>query len=149
VGIKICPSDDYNDSAVSYKEITETYMYLIKELRKRDLAFINLSRRGCDVGRNQDDYFKSNPRPEGTLLPPNYEPMKQFASLIKHPGSKTMLMVNHEYTVAEADELVKSDQIDLITFARPFIYNPVCFITLTMFINVRVKLTTLHFRRIW
>ncbi|KAJ5645965.1 hypothetical protein N7490_002337 [Penicillium lividum] len=93
---------------VSYEEFTEAYTYYIKELMKRDLAFINLSRRG----------------PEGKELPPNYEPMKQFASLIKYPGSKTMLMVNHEYTVAEADELVKTDQIDLITFARPFIYNP-------------------------
>lgn len=36
-----------------------------------------------------------------------------------------MLMVNHEYTVVKADELVKTNQIDLVTLARPFIYNPV------------------------
>lgn len=105
--------------------MTDTYTYYIDAMVKRNLGFVNLSRRGCDVGRNQDDYFKSSPRPEGRELPPGYEPIKQFGSMIKCLGSKTQLMVNHEYTVAEADELVKTGQIDLITFARPFIYNPV------------------------
>ncbi|KAJ5588483.1 hypothetical protein N7537_011161 [Penicillium hordei] len=69
VGIKICPSDDYNDTMVSYEELTEAYTCYIQELMKRNLGFINLSHRGCDVGRNQDDYFKSNPRPEDKALP--------------------------------------------------------------------------------
>lgn len=126
VGIKICPSDDYNDSAVSFKELSATYDYLIKELMKRKLGYINLSRRGCAVAREQDEFFKSSPRPAGKELPPNYEPIQQFGHLIKYPGSETMLMVNHEYTVEEADNLVKEGKIDLITFGRPFIYNPVC-----------------------
>lgn len=125
VGIKICPPDDYNDSTVSYAELSETYDYYIRQLMTRGLGFINLSRRGCDVGRNQDDYFKSSPRSKGKELPPGYDPVKHFGSLIKYPGTKTMLMVNHEYTVEEADELVRNNQIDLVTFARPFIYNPV------------------------
>lgn len=125
VGIKICPSDDYNDSSTSYKELSETYRFYIKELMKRNLAYINLSRRGCDIGRNQDDYFKSNPRPRGLELPSGYEPLQEFGALIKHPGSRTMLMVNHEYTVAEADELINSEKIDMVSFGRPFIYNPV------------------------
>jgi hypothetical protein len=37
-----------------------------------------------------------------------------------------MLMVNHEYTFGEAEDLIKLVQIDLAQFARPFIYNPVC-----------------------
>ncbi|KAF7528572.1 hypothetical protein PCG10_000417 [Penicillium crustosum] len=109
---------------VSYEELTETYTYYIQELMKRSLGFINLSRRGCDVGRNQDDYFKSSPRPEDKALPPNYEPLKEFGKAIKYPGSSTMLMVNHEYTFEEAEDLIKSGQIDLAQFARPFIYNP-------------------------
>ena len=125
VGIKICPPDDYNDSTVSYEELTKTYTYYIKELMRRDLAFINLSRRGCDVGRETDEYFRSQPRPAGKELPPGYEPMAQFGSLIKYPGSRTMLMVNHEYTVEEAEKLIEKEKIDLVTFARPFIYNPV------------------------
>lgn len=34
-------------------------------------------------------------------------------------------MVNHEYTVEEAEKLIREEKIDLVTFARPFIYNPV------------------------
>lgn len=125
MGIKICPSDDNNDTATSFAELTDTYTYYIKQLMARDLGFINLSRRGCDVGRQTDDFFKTDPRPKGKELPPNYEPIKQFGSMIKHPGSKTMLVVNHEYTVEEAETLLKNNEIDLVTFARPFIYNPV------------------------
>ena len=125
MGIKICPSDDYNDTTVSYEELTEIYTYYIEQLMHRDLAFINLSRRGCDVGRDTDDYFKSQPRPQGKELPSGYEPLSQFGSLVKYPGSRTMLMVNHEYTVEEANRLIKEEKIDLVTFARPFIYNPV------------------------
>lgn len=125
VGIKICPSDDYNDSAVSYEELSETYRYFIEELMKRDLAYINLSRRGCDVRQEQDSYFRSKPRPEGLELPTGYEPLTEFGDLVKYKGSRTMLMVNHEYTVAEAENHVQSNKIDLITFGRPFIYNPV------------------------
>lgn len=125
VGIKICPSDDYNDSTVSYQELSETYDYYVRMLMKRSLSFINLSRRGCDVGRDQDEYFKSQERPKGLELPPSYEPLEEFGSLIKFKGSRTMLMVNHEYSVAEAEDLVKRGKIDMVTFGRPFIYNPV------------------------
>ncbi|KAH7126000.1 hypothetical protein EDB81DRAFT_951410 [Dactylonectria macrodidyma] len=124
VGIKICPSDDYNDSAVSYAELSETYRYYITMLMKRNLAYINLSRRGCEVSREHDDYFRSKSRPEGMELPRGYEALPEFGDLIKFPGSQTMLMVNHEYTVAEADEMMKVGKIDMITFGRPFIYNP-------------------------
>ncbi|KAK5400808.1 hypothetical protein LTR06_011229 [Exophiala xenobiotica] len=124
VGIKICPTDDYNDSATSYQEAQETYTYYIKQLMLRNLGYINLSRRGCDVGREQDDYFKAYPRPEGKELPEKYEPLQEFGGMIKFPGSTTLLMVNHEYTVDEADTLVKTGKIDLISFGRPFIYNP-------------------------
>jgi 2,4-dienoyl-CoA reductase-like NADH-dependent reductase (Old Yellow Enzyme family) len=125
IGIKICPSDDYNDSTTTYQEASEIYGYYIKELMKRELCYINLSRRGCDVGRDQDEYFKSAPRPAGKELPPRYEPIQEFGKLIKYPGSKTMLMVNHEYTVAEAEQMMQKGKIDIISFGRPFIYNPV------------------------
>jgi 2,4-dienoyl-CoA reductase-like NADH-dependent reductase (Old Yellow Enzyme family) len=127
VGIKICPADDYNDSTTTYKEASETYGYYIRQLMRRELCYINLSRRGCDVGRDQDEYFKSKPRPEGKELPTKYEPIQEFGHLIKYPGSRTMLMVNHEYTVSEAEDLMQQGQIDLVSFGRPFIYNPVSF----------------------
>jgi 2,4-dienoyl-CoA reductase-like NADH-dependent reductase (Old Yellow Enzyme family) len=125
VGIKICPSDDYNDSTVSYNEQLETYEYYIGELMKRKLMFINLSRRGCHLGRDQDEYFKSAPRPSGLEIPANYEPLHHFGKMIKFEGSPTLLMVNHEYTVSEANDLIRAGKIDLICFGRPFIYNPV------------------------
>ena len=143
VGIKICPADDYNDSTTSYREASETYGYYIRELMRRDLSFINLSRRGCEVGRDQDEYFKSAPRPAGKELPPKYEPIHEFGHLIKYPGSKTLLMVNHEYTVAEAEELMEEGKIDLITFGRPFIYNPVS----VRLVGPSIELT--HIRTWW
>ncbi|KAE8151966.1 hypothetical protein BDV25DRAFT_128353 [Aspergillus avenaceus] len=108
VGIKICPSDDYNDTAVPFTELSETYDHLVRQLMVRDLGFVNISRRGCD----------------GTELPCGYDPVKHFGPLVKYPGSKTLLMVNHEYTVAEAESLITRGEIDVVTFARPFIYNP-------------------------
>lgn len=94
----------------------------------REVGFINLSGRGCDVSREgTDEYFKPSPRPEGLELPVVYERVQQFGGLIKYPGSKTMLMVNHEYSV-EAERVVREGVVDLVAFGRPFIYNPVCFL---------------------
>ncbi|GKZ21727.1 hypothetical protein AbraIFM66951_003797 [Aspergillus brasiliensis] len=124
VGIKICPTDDYNDSMVSFRELSETYDYLICQLVSRDLGYINISRRGCDLGRSQDESWTPSPRPKGYELPEGYDPVKHFGPLIKFPGSKTMLMANHEYTVEEANQLVKDGQLDIVTFGRPFIHNP-------------------------
>ncbi|KAI5475869.1 hypothetical protein MNV49_000751 [Pseudohyphozyma bogoriensis] len=125
VGIKICPSDDYNDSCVSYEELSETYTYYIKQLMSRQLGYINLSRRGCTLGRVQDDdYFVEVPRPKGKELPRGYEPIHQFGALVKYPGSPTQLMVNHEYSTEEAEQLLAEGKVDLVTFGRPFIYNP-------------------------
>jgi 2,4-dienoyl-CoA reductase-like NADH-dependent reductase (Old Yellow Enzyme family) len=125
VGINICPTDDYNDSTTTYTELQETYSYYIKELMARELGFINLSRRGCQVGREQDDYFHSDDRPKGMELPKGYEPIHEFGHLIKHEGSKILLMVNHEYTVEEGHRLITERKVDLVSFGRPFIYNPV------------------------
>ncbi|KAF7595607.1 hypothetical protein BBP40_005355 [Aspergillus hancockii] len=118
------PSQATTTTAVYYSELSETYDYYIKQMMAREIGFINLSRRGCTVGRNQNDFFESSPKPEGKELPAGYDPVKHFGPLIKYPGSKTMLVVNHEYTVTEADKLVRGGQIDLVTFAGPFIYIP-------------------------
>ncbi|OJJ36097.1 hypothetical protein ASPWEDRAFT_111961 [Aspergillus wentii DTO 134E9] len=123
VGIKICPSDDYNDSAVSYDELSEVYEYLIRQLVIRELGYIELSRRGS-IDRAQDDYFKTPPRLQGKELPDNYDTIAQFGPLVKYPGSKSLLMVNHEYTVDEAEELLRENKADMVCLGRPFIYNP-------------------------
>jgi 2,4-dienoyl-CoA reductase-like NADH-dependent reductase (Old Yellow Enzyme family) len=126
VGIKICPADDVGDMCISYDELSETYRYLISALVSRGLGFINLSRRGTEVPLANGTDFQLGPtRPSGTELPVGFDPLKEFGPLVKFPGSQTALMVNHEYTVSEAQDLLKSDKIDLIGFGRQFIFNPV------------------------
>jgi 2,4-dienoyl-CoA reductase-like NADH-dependent reductase (Old Yellow Enzyme family) len=126
VGIKICPTDDFADMAISYSELSQTYNYLIPQLVARSLGFINLSRRGAEVKPvNGAEFELISTRPADAELPVGYDPLKEFGSLVKFQGSKTALMVNHEYTVEEAEILFKEDKIDLIGFGRPFIHNPV------------------------
>lgn len=125
IGVKIAPADNVSDIACSYAELSETYTYLIKELVRKEIGFINLSRRGCATGEPNDDFSDSKTRPEGMELPDGYEPLEEFGPLVKFEGSETKLMVNYGYTVAEAERLVQTDKIDMITFGRPFIYNPV------------------------
>ena len=125
VCVKICPADFFNDSAVSFEEMKETYTYLIKELVKRRVGIINISRRGTDIGEESGNVTGITTRPADFPLPPNYDPVLDFGPLVKYPGSPSLLMANHEYTPEEADHLVKEGKLDLITFARPFIYNPV------------------------
>lgn len=125
IGVKIAPCDNVADISCSYAELSETYTYLIRELVKKETGFINLSRRGCAKGEANDDFSDSTARPKGMELPEEYEPLDEFGPLVKFEGSSTKLMVNYGYTVEEAEELVRRERIDMITFGRPFIYNPV------------------------
>ncbi|KAH8705670.1 hypothetical protein BGW36DRAFT_286281 [Talaromyces proteolyticus] len=54
-----------------------------------------------------------------------YDPVLDFGKLVKFPGSPSKLMANNDYTVGEADRLIKEGKLDMIAIARPFIYNPV------------------------
>ncbi|GKT84238.1 hypothetical protein Ct61P_02088 [Colletotrichum tofieldiae] len=125
VCIKICPTDQTNDSVVTYEEMKEVYTHLIKELVKRRVGIINLSRRGANHNTGTGDFFGNTTRPEGFPLPGGYDPVLDFGSLVRFPGSPSALMANYDYTVDEADTLVRDGKLDLITFGRPFIYNPV------------------------
>jgi len=64
-------------------------------------------------------------RPEGFESPQNYDPVLDFGHLVKCPGSASLLMVNQDYGVEEANQLVEEGKIDLVMIGRPFIYNPV------------------------
>ncbi|KAJ4341755.1 hypothetical protein N0V95_007109 [Ascochyta clinopodiicola] len=128
VGIKLCPSDDLSDTASPYAETSATYTYLIRQLVARGIGYISLSRRGCELEQNTKDSYLggyASLRPVGVELPPGYEPLREFGPMIKFAGSKTSLMVNHEYTVEEAERLIREGKIDLVAFGRPFICNPV------------------------
>ncbi|KAL4881646.1 hypothetical protein BJY04DRAFT_227725 [Aspergillus karnatakaensis] len=112
VCVKLNPTDFVNDSVVTFDEMKETYTYLIKELVARKVRIINLSH-----------FFGRTPRPAEHPLPPGYDPVLDFGPLVKFPGSLSLLMANHDYTVEEADRLVRDGKLDLITFGRPFNYN--------------------------
>lgn len=123
--VKLNPTDFVNDSVVTFEEMKETYTHLISELVSRKVGIINLSRRGADPNAGTGDFFGRFGRPSDYPLPPNYDPVLDFGPLVKYPGSHSLLMANHDYTVEEADFLVKDGKLDMITFGRPFIYNPV------------------------
>ncbi|KAF4449506.1 putative NADPH2 dehydrogenase chain OYE2 [Fusarium austroafricanum] len=120
--VKINPTDYLNDSVVQFGEMKETYTYLITELVKRKVGIINLGRRGAETNAG-GEYF-GLVRPHEYPLPRGYDPILDFGKLVKFPGSLTLLMANHDYTVEEADGLIGAGQLDMITFSRAFICNP-------------------------
>jgi 2,4-dienoyl-CoA reductase-like NADH-dependent reductase (Old Yellow Enzyme family) len=123
--VKINPTDHLNDSIVDFDEMKETYMYLITELVRRKVGIINLGRRGAETSPGSGEFFGPLHRPEGYPLPPGYDPVLEFGKLVKFPGSPTLLMANHDYTAEAADALIRAGKLDMITFARAFIWNPV------------------------
>jgi 2,4-dienoyl-CoA reductase-like NADH-dependent reductase (Old Yellow Enzyme family) len=102
----------------------ETYTYLIKALVERKVGIINICRRGASTNSDTAISFSSY-RPDGYSLPQNYDPVLDFGRLVKCPGSASMLMVNQDYGIEEANQLVEEGKVDLIMIGRPFIYNPV------------------------
>ena len=124
--VKISPTDILNDSVVTFDEIQETYTHLIQELVKRKVGIINICRRGADIDADFGGGYIDLHRPKEYSLPPKYDPVLDFGPLVKFPGSPTMLMANQDYSIEEADRLIKEGKIDLIMIGRPFIYNPVC-----------------------
>ncbi|KAG5800742.1 hypothetical protein H9Q69_000301 [Fusarium xylarioides] len=122
--VKFNPTDHLNDSIVDFDEMKETYTYLITELVKRKVGIINLGRRGAETSPGSGEFFGPLPRPEGYPLPPGYDPVLDFGKLVKFPGSPTLLMANHDYTIEAADALVGAGKLDMIAFAIAFIWNP-------------------------
>jgi len=125
IGVKICPTDFMGDSMITHAEITSVYTYLIDKLVAQGVGYVNISRRGVDLGREGERYVPLPERPTDKILRSGYEPLLEFGPLVKRAGSQTALMANEEYTVEEAGKLIEGGQLDMVSFGRPFICNPV------------------------
>lgn len=90
----------------------------------QNFCIINIGRRVAETNNESGEFFGELQLPQGHL-PVGYDPVLDFGRLVKFPGSQSLLMANHDYTAEEATKLVEQQKLDLITFARPFIYIPV------------------------
>ena len=107
VGIKLSPGGGYNDMGMSEKDTTETYGYLIKELNKRQIAYIQITRY-WDLG---------DPVKRGTEVD-----IFQWRSLIN--SKHTALFVNTNYDSEQGAEVLKNGLADAVVFGRMYISNP-------------------------
>ena len=64
-------------------------------------------------------------RPADYALPEHYDPVRDFGGLVKYPGSPTLLMAGQDLSVEEGERLIREGVVDMVTFARAFICNPV------------------------
>lgn len=103
VGVKISPLNPYNGIALDNP--VATFTYLIEELNKLDIAFIELSK------RNQ--FFP--------LLPhyPKEEEIELFGKL-----SKSVIIANSEYGRETAEAEIEKGIAELVSFGAIFLANP-------------------------
>ena len=107
VGIKLSPGGGYNDMGMNEKDTNETFTYLIKELNKRKIAYIQLSRYlgfGDPVKRGREvDIFQ----------------WKNLFNL-----EHTAFFANADYDSKDGAEALESGSADAIVFGRLYISNP-------------------------
>ena len=106
VGIKLSPCGGYNDVGMLKQDTLDTYTYLIQQLNKRDIAFIELNR----------------------LTPGFYQPGRacEDVDVVKDlaPHATVPLIFNGGYDAAQAANAVESGQAKGISFGRPYLANP-------------------------
>lgn len=100
VGIRFSPFNGFNDMP-PYNEVTETYDYLSKELDKLGLLYIHTVN------------FGALNSPEGADL--LIKLRKNFSNIIIHNGG---------FDKNKAENELKNDNANLISFGVPFIANP-------------------------
>jgi 2,4-dienoyl-CoA reductase-like NADH-dependent reductase (Old Yellow Enzyme family) len=104
VGIKITPDGGYNDQGMPEPELLATYTYLLKEIERRNIAYINIQR-----------WFTTFDTPKrGTIVP--------VETWRKH--YKGRLFLNAQLGPQDAAKLIQDDNADAILFGRFFISNP-------------------------
>lgn len=107
VGIKLSPGGGYNDIGMDGKDTAETYGHLIKELNKRRIAYIQITRY-WDFG---------DPAKRGREID-----IFQWRNLIN--PEHTAFFVNTNYDKEQGAEALKKGLADAVVFGRLFISNP-------------------------
>lgn len=101
VGVRLSPNGVFNDMGSG--DFQELYIHLIKELAKRDLAYVHIMD-GLAFGFHQQG-----------------EPMTLADFRAHYPG---MILGNCGYSLDDAKKRLASGVLDLAAFGRPFITNP-------------------------
>lgn len=109
VGIRLSPVGRFNDMFDSNPE--ELSKYLLKELNKRKIAFVEAARPIKDL---------SIPNLYGV------DEIKQMPNLLKtfRENFKGLLIGNNNFSFEEANNYIEEEIVDMVSFGRLFIANP-------------------------
>lgn len=100
VGIRLSPYNVFNDMGL-YPEIADTYRYIAEELSKQDILYLHV----IDYAARTSD--------EGLTL------LKSIRSTFPN-----LLILNGGYTRERAEQVLRNDEADMVSFGTPFIANP-------------------------
>ncbi|THU98421.1 FMN-linked oxidoreductase [Dendrothele bispora CBS 962.96] len=110
VGIKLTPAAGYSDIGMTLEDTIETFSYFVTEADKLELAYMMFLR-----------YDESHdPIIDGKRRATKHDMIENYRSLLKYSN----FFVNGGYTPVEAAELISSNKVDGVFFARPWIANP-------------------------
>lgn len=101
IGVRLSPNGVFND--MGSEDFRETYLYVISQLSRRDLAYVHIMD-GLGFGFHE----KGAPM----TLP-------EFREHYKGP-----IIGNCGYSQSDAEERLAAGQLDIAAFGRPFISNP-------------------------
>jgi N-ethylmaleimide reductase len=98
VGVRISPFSEFNETR-AYPEAEATYLYVARKLNELGIAYLHIT---DPATKGQPDVLVQHVR-------------KIF---------KNTLILSGGYAAASADSVLRNNQADLVSFARPFIPNP-------------------------
>lgn len=98
VGVRISPFAEFNEMP-QYSDATETYRYLAEKLNDLGIVYLHIS----------DPFTKGEP----------HDLIRELRNIFKNT-----LILSGGYTAGNAEEVLRNNQADLVSFARSFIPNP-------------------------
>ena len=98
VGVRVSPFTEFNETP-AYPEAQSTYLFLGRQLDELGIAYLHIT----------DGAVRGRP--------------DALTQHLRQIFTKTLIL-SGGYTAASAEEVIESDQADLVSFARQFIPNP-------------------------